>query len=273
MNLMIHQFKKDARRLRPYLILWLVPVAWGAVQFFSSLLMDLLGRPAGFHLSGSMINLSVLVSFLIVPLLIQEDSLVDNSAFWLARPISRMQLWREKTAFLGLLILLMMGARCLELLSAGAPAEEMLHQALLFFLKTTAVITFLALVSAVTPDLKKFFLYAVLGPVFCLMLTGLVAGITQFGLMLAALMLRLLSVGSDVSVGMDFSGGFQMLNGNEAQDMITLPLVILVGFGLFCHQYLTRNSRVTISLAMAALPMAVMVQIGYFFALSLWGPG
>lgn len=123
MNLITHLFKKDVRRLRVLLGLWLLLVVFQAV-----LIGTAPGASAGdmalqivFYLVTLLfpfLQLGALV--VIIPLLVQDEPLVGTTAFWFTRPIARKDLLASKSAFmLALLVLPPLLAELIMLICNG----------------------------------------------------------------------------------------------------------------------------------------------------------
>ena len=99
MNMVVHVFKKDLAKLK-----WLITV-WILLAFFyflnnASYFLDNYKMQLQLTDINSLIgSLQVLMILVIVPLIVQVDALVGNSAFWLTRPISRKELLVSKMSF------------------------------------------------------------------------------------------------------------------------------------------------------------------------------
>ena len=102
MSLIFHIIKKDIRRLKWFLLGYSL-----LVVIASSFNLRYLLTSDNLILSMQLPMLSYLISFLsglvgivLVPLLVQEDSLVGTTSFWLTRPIRKMDLLKAKMLFL-----------------------------------------------------------------------------------------------------------------------------------------------------------------------------
>lgn len=102
MKQIIHILSKD---LRHYAWAWITLLACAVIEIY------LLGTTAGFLENTTNEALSMLVSvirgilfFIIIVMVVQEETLVDPSAYWLSRPIGRGRLLVSKLLFVLILI-------------------------------------------------------------------------------------------------------------------------------------------------------------------------
>jgi hypothetical protein len=166
MNIITHVFKKDVIRLKYLMLVWLlliiVQLALGIfgqklaaevfeLQIFLPLLMKLTGFLQG------------LMMIVVIPLIIQDDSVVGTTAFWYTRPILRKELLLSKSlAMLTVLILPLLAA---ELFVLGANGASGYHLALAVpevIIEKLAFITPFVILAAVTPKLSRYALVGVI---------------------------------------------------------------------------------------------------------------
>ncbi len=129
MNLTFHIFKKDLRYLRWFLVGWLGLTAFGWLILGAG--MTSMARDTRFfqylQYSWSLVlPLNFLLMGLIIARFVQEDSTVGTTSSWITRPISRIQLLKEKFLFLALVFILapvVLDLACLRLF--GFTFEEM----------------------------------------------------------------------------------------------------------------------------------------------------
>ncbi len=166
MNIITHVFKKDVIRLRYLMLVWLllivVQMALGiygqklAVEALElQMILPLLMKLVGF--------LQGLMMIVVIPLIIQDDSVVGTTAFWYTRPILRKELLLSKSlAMLTFLILPLLAA---ELFVLGANGASGYHLALavpeVVMEKLAFIIPFVIL-AAVTPKLSRYALVGVI---------------------------------------------------------------------------------------------------------------
>ena len=109
MNLTLHLAAWDLRYLRHYLGLWLGLVVLQAVLVGYAPQLSPVERTHAFSLSSFAWLVAVLKICLlavIVAQLVQKDSTIGSTAFWLSRPVSRVRLLTSKVLFLTVAIIL-----------------------------------------------------------------------------------------------------------------------------------------------------------------------
>ncbi|MCK5564806.1 MAG: hypothetical protein KAJ07_06130 [Planctomycetes bacterium] len=164
MNIITHVFKKDLIRLRYLLIVWLLLIV---VQLALGIYGQRLAVET-FELQMFFPLLTKLVSFLqglmmivIIPLIIQDDSVVGTTAFWFTRPISRKGLLGSKACtILAVLVLPLLAAELFVLGANGASGYQLLLAIPEVIIEKLAYIIPFAILASVTP---KFSRYALVG--------------------------------------------------------------------------------------------------------------
>jgi len=102
MNIILHIFKKDTRHLRYLLALWLLLIFAESLLGLSRLTSASDGVAFGILLqvmSYVFPLLQMLVIYIIIPLLIQDEPLVGTTSYWFTRPIDRITLLKSKLFF------------------------------------------------------------------------------------------------------------------------------------------------------------------------------
>ena len=164
MNIITHLFKKDLMRLKYLLIVWLFLIlaqsALGiggnkiaAEVFEFQMILPLLAKMIGF--------LQGLMMIVIVPLIIQDDSIVGTTAFWYTRPISRKGLLFAKSCMiLTILVAPLLLAELFVLAANGATAYHLLLVVPEVLIEKLAFIVPFVILAALT---SKFSRYALVG--------------------------------------------------------------------------------------------------------------
>ncbi len=103
MKTAFHVFRKDVRRLRFWLVLWLALVAAPLVLRA----IPEMGFPFMFSraMLATGVSLATVILFaVVITLVVHEDPATGSSAFWLTRPISPTSLWAAKLLFVFLVL-------------------------------------------------------------------------------------------------------------------------------------------------------------------------
>lgn len=157
-------FKKDFLRLRILLFVWFLLILIQSTLGISgmNLAVNNIEFQMFFPLLTKLINfLQGMMIIVIVPLFIQDDSLVGTNAFWVTRPISRKGLLFTKACFaLTLLILPPFIAEFFVLYANGVTAHHILLAVPEILIEKLAFIIPFFILSVLTP---KFSRYALIG--------------------------------------------------------------------------------------------------------------
>jgi hypothetical protein len=163
-KLVLHIVRKDLRRLRWPLAAWLALVAakigFGFMLIFSDAVNGDLRDRADDLVKGGML-LEGLLTFFLTAMLVQEDSLVGSSQFWLTRPIAGARLLGAKLA--GFLLLLWLPAVVLMLpwwFTCGFGPGQMARAALELLVLQAVAAAPAAFVAAVTDTPSRFIAWA-----------------------------------------------------------------------------------------------------------------
>ena len=241
----LHIAGKDIRDL--WLLLPLV--GWWSVSILQVVLISVFGRipgspPAiemmsGVFLGGLAWLLAALdfgLLVLIVSQLVQRDSTVGSTAFWLSRPVSGTRLLAGKSLFLLLAVILpTLVLQFLMLLSNGVTlydAFRSLPQMVVLQLLVLAVLTTLA---CLTPNLSR------------MLFAGIVAAV-GFAIVQYALRLSFLRTRWDRSLEDSAAIGFFLF-------------LLAVAVAVVCLQYLTRQTKRSLILASSAVPGLLLFTI------------
>jgi hypothetical protein len=252
MKFIPHLFKKDLIHLKYLLLVWLLLI----------LAQSALGI-GGHNLAAEYLQfqtflplLTKLISFLqglmiivIVPLIIQDDSIVGTTAFWFTRPISRKGLLFTKS---GLVLILLaippLIAEIFVLASHGATAYHLFLAVPEILIEKLAFIIPFVILAALTPKFSRYALVGVIIFAVFVVVTIILAVIPMF---LPHLSKYLINVKIYKNPSLEASVGI-------AKDLY----VFLIGLILIAHQFLTRHTARTIKyLVVAFLVMTCFTRL------------
>jgi hypothetical protein len=152
MNLIAHQFITDWRHFR----LWVAAV-W--LCFAAQLALPLANT--SYRLDEPLMLLQIVVAVFLVNRLIQADAVAGTTAAWLTRPLRRRHLFWAKLGFIFYcLILPRLAAQSVYCLSRGFSADLWMGSIAGILLYSLAVAAGAAALSALTPNMPRFFLAA-----------------------------------------------------------------------------------------------------------------
>jgi hypothetical protein len=237
MNLVFHQLKKDMRRTRVVLGLWLALV----VMRFA--LIGWNASPGDTAMQSLFATLSVLTSVLgmllilvLVPLVIHQEPLVGTSAFWFTRPLSRSTLLRAKGCYALILVLLPLIVQSIVFLTNGVTVHDVALAVPELLLSQMSWMLAVATLAVLTPSFGRF----VIVGASVLVIEYLVA----FGLQIFRLFHDML--------------GLVNTPASLTQSRSIVSSLILIGFGLVIviGQYFTRRTARSIGLAIAGLVLS-----------------
>ncbi|MYC81802.1 MAG: hypothetical protein F4X19_06900 [Acidobacteria bacterium] len=175
MNLTLHMVGKDFRRLHLLLPL----VGWWALVILQGFLISTFARlphqppPADMMLEFSISLLAWLVALLKIGLLVliasqlvQQDSTVGSTAFWLSRPISGKRLLAGKSLFLALTVILpAFLTEVLLLLLHGVTLYDTVRSIPQILLFQCLVLALLMMLAGLTRDLARMIFLGILGAI------------------------------------------------------------------------------------------------------------
>ena len=245
-----HIIGKDFRDLRLLLPL----VGWWSLSILQVLLISVFPRlpsspPAiemasGFFLGGlawllAALDLGLLV--LIVSHLVQRDSTVGSSAFWLSRPVSRARLLAGKSLILLLAVILpTVVVQFLMLLYNGTPLYDAFRSVPQIVVLQLLVLSVLMVLASLTPNLSR------------MLFLGIIAAV---GLAIVQYTIRLYLTHNrrdlwDRSLEDSAAIGFSLF-------LLAVALLVV------CHQYLARRTKRSLILASSVFP-------GLILFMTLW---
>jgi ABC-type transport system involved in multi-copper enzyme maturation permease subunit len=255
MNIVLHILRKDLRRVRVPLAVWLVLVALSFALIGSAI------KPQDSEAQAFFMTLSYLVPLLqtvmlivIIPLVIQEEPLAGTTAFWLTRPISRGTLLASKLLFtLVVLVLPPLAAEMIVLAANGASAHYLALAVPEILIGNLTLITVVALVSVVTQNFGRF---AIFGGVLVIAACLLEFAIFWIGIF-----------------SNSFIGAGATDNSHPEEYILSLMatrwlvgevLMIAAATALIIHQYLKLRTALTILLGVASMCLVLLVA-------NIWG--
>ena len=167
MNMVMHIVRKDFRHLRFYLAGWFALVILrAAVIGYGPLDSSTWNLNSFFYFELLAWFPQICLLLVIVSRLVQDDSLVGSTAFWLSRPISSRQLLLCKSLFLGLTVILPLFVVELLLFAFhGVTARDVLRSIPQILVFELLLVLVLLSVAALTRNLVRVVLLGLLGPI------------------------------------------------------------------------------------------------------------
>lgn len=246
MNMILHIFKKDIRRTRALLVVWIGVVALQCVLIGTSV------RPGDHVLQGLYYTISViapllqmLVLLVMIPVLVQEEPLVGTTAFWFTRPIPRPALLGSKALFAAMLVLLPLAAELCVLLANGFTPHDMRLAALEIVLTGIAFIAPIALIAVFTSSFGRF------------AIAGAIVYVAFTLVNLAIVLLRML-IRPEWAIAAS-----QNLTLVRSTQVAAHLLAAFAGCAIIAHQYLSR--RTGRSIGFAVVLAVASIAIGSFW--------
>jgi hypothetical protein len=181
----LHIIKKDARRLRWAMLVWILIAAVNAGLMVARPIFELQGFGVVMVIGQltSLISLVELVMMvLIVSWLVHEDPAVDREAFWLTRPIDGRRLSLAKIALAtGILICVPLVAQLVVMRIFGLTAYDMARAMPSMLLSQATWIMALLAVAALTPSLSRYAVVLVgVAAAFVLLMSTMIATAVLF---------------------------------------------------------------------------------------------
>lgn len=184
--------------------------------------------------------LKICLLTLIVSQLVQRDSTVGSTAFWLSRPVSGARLLAGKSLFLLLLVILpALGAQVLLLLFNGVTLYDAFRSVPQIVVLQLLVLSVLMMLASLTPNLSRMLLLGIIAVV------GL--AIVQYTLRLSLVQNRW-----DRSLEDSAAIGFSLF-------------LLAVAVTVVCHQYLTRRTKRSLFLASSVFPGMLLFTTLWFW--------
>jgi hypothetical protein len=261
MNFLFPIFKKDLLRLKWVLFCWLgllcvqAFLGIGGTKFAADNYEFQIFLPQLSMLIRFMEGLMIII---IIPLLVQDDSLVGTTAFWFTRPMGGKQLLVTKVCFVAsILVLAVVLAEIIVFVANGFLFRHiMLAIPEILIAEVSYIIPFFIL-AVITP---KFSRYAIAGVIIYLILT-----------MVSILWTFLLAFGSVLGLGSTFFSNTEALGNytlSQSVQLVENIFIILVGSGLIVYQYRYRNTKKTV--LWGVLGFLVLITLGRFWGIDFF---
>ena len=267
MNLTLNLVACDLRYLRHYLGLWLGLVILQVVLVGYAPHLSPLERGHVFSLSSFAWLVAILkfcLMVVIVSQLVQKDSTIGSTAFWLSRPLSRARLLSGKVLFLAVAVILpsLLVEVGLLFLSGVTPHDTLRSVPQILFLTLLAV-ALLVMLAAVTTSLARMILAGGLALVGLPLLWFFIQG---------AWSLFRLGTGTFATDGATVAA--PVPPPSYSTYVVGFALVLLVTAGVVVgHQYLTRKTTWSRILLVAGVCLALL-SMGYWeLVLGTTSPG
>jgi hypothetical protein len=239
-------FKKDLIRLKIIFVAWILLIlaqlalGIGGDKLIAEFLEFQMFLPLFTRL---IVFLQCLMIIVIIPLIIQDDSLVGTAAFWFTRPISRKGLLFTKSCMiLILLILTQLIAEIFVLVAQGATIRHLLLAAPEIFIEKLAFVIPFVILAIITPKFSRYALVGIIAFVAIMVTLIIWSVITMFlEKYFPAFVKHLYNVNIATSPSLEASGGI-------ARSIY----IILIGSVIIAYQFLTRYTARTIKWLVAA---------------------
>jgi biopolymer transport protein ExbD len=238
--MVFHFLKKDVRHNAWLLALWFLLFVIDGIAVLSA-------RPPDINLPNLGLSpvlfliLKFLVLAVLVSQLIQKDAVVGSTAFWLTRPITRGTLLLAKLVGLGLIVLIPLLVESAVLVMFGVSRGELGWAALEILMHQLFFVVPIALLAALTPNFARF-----------------VAVTVTLAVGLIVISLRFAPFAAPAMTGIELE---------NTKDLVETALLIVGGGLLLTHQYLTRQSRRSITLAICLVGAYILVAL--FWSMNL----
>jgi hypothetical protein len=246
MTFIPYLFKKDLNRLKIIFLAWALLIfaqlalGIGSGRLMAEYLQFQVLLPMCSKLIGILQGMMVIV---IVPLIIQTDSIVGTTAFWFTRPISKKGLLVTKSCLvLILLVLIPLIAELCVLTSQGATARQLFLAVPEIIIEKIAFIIPFVILAALTP---KFSRYALVGII--VFVTFIVVAIVWSILSVILSHYKVItalkySCPNTSKYLFSYKSGSLKISSNVVQDIY----IILLGSALITYQFLTRHTAKTL---------------------------
>ncbi len=239
MNFIPYLFKKDFLRIKSLLLVWFLLIlaqsalSIGGINLATEFLEFQMFLPLFTKLFSFLQGLMIIV---IVPLLIQDDSLVGATAFWFTRPISRKGLLITKSCFIfTLLVALPLIAEMSVLVTNGVTGHRILLAVPEILMEKLVFIIPFLILAILTPQFSK---YALVGIIIFAVFAVIVI-ISSVIMMLLPKTIKIMNI----FYNFELIGNPSLeASCRTAKDIY----IILIGFILVAHQFLTRYTARTI---------------------------
>ena len=243
-------FKKDLNRLKIIFFAWILLIlaqlalGIGGSKLATEFLEFQMFLPLFTKLVGFLQGLMIIV---IVPLIIQDDSLVGTTAFWFTRPISKKGLLFTKSCMIFILIIMPLVAELFVLAANGAVARLLLLAVPEIFIEKLAFLIPFIILAAITP---KFSRYALVGIIIFAVLVIISIILSVISMFLPRYFPHIAKYIYNYEL---YKNPSLAASGRVAKDIYT----ILIGSILISYQFLIRNTARTIKWLVVAFLITI----------------
>jgi len=251
MNLAIHQLKKDVRRTRVPLALWLLLVV------FQFALLGWTAKPGDMVMETMLPMFSALLAFfgymlvlVLVPILIHQEPLVGTTAFWFTRPIARATVLASKALFLCILVVLPILVQSIAFLANGVTLHDVFLAAPQLLISELSWILIMAMLAVLTPSFSRF---AIVG--------AIVLVIFYLSLFIVQMVMMLRNPQAYLTTSASLTA---------SRDLVSSLVMIGFGVAVVLVQYLTRRFVLAVGLAIGSALVSTVVQ--HFWPLDFLRP-
>lgn len=228
MNLVWHQLRKDLRQHWVLTAIWLVAIAIQTVIYLMSLQVKFTNWQGSHDWSDWMMVLFLLKGLLLfvsVPSLIQSESLVGTTPFWLTRPMPRLTVLQAKVIYIVVIWLLpALIPEVAAFVYFGVPWRDTLLMVPELLLYWGTFLMALTLLSGLTPNFGRFALW----------IFGGVVGFYLLMFLIEVIFSPLFRHAGEVAHARE--------DGGVTSGLISMLLTILGGAGLTIYHYYKRRT-------------------------------
>jgi|GEM_PF-4425395 len=249
MKLILHVFRKDLFHTFWLLLLWFALLV-GRFAFTDWLFFNgnQAGLMMGMWLPWMLDSLTSLFLLVLIPLIIQQDSLVGTTAFWLTRPVSRPVLLSAKMLYGITILTSAVLVQTLSMAILGVSPHDIYCIDLQYALTLGGFITWIALFAALTPSFEKF---AIAGAVTIAVSWGLYIFVVFFGSIFIS------SVGIISFVHLHSPRNPFESSLTEANSVEVAVAVTTFAYGILALAYQFLSRRLTISIVLVVLGLCI----------------
>ncbi|MEJ1973156.1 MAG: ABC transporter ATP-binding protein [Lacunisphaera sp.] len=249
MNLIWHIVRKDLRRLRWPLLLWLLLplVQWTLLATTSRTAMNPTAFDGMVTMSATWAGLTWVVGLILAAWLVMEDGLVSTQAFWRTRPINGARLLAAKTLGAILMFSVLPALLMVPIWLAGGFSARELGLAVLEIALKQAIFTVAAFALACVTETAGQFLVRLIGAA-----------------LLGPLALAYCAGIFDGTLGYDGNGLA------ETRYRLVLGVGVLTPLAMAVYQYLTRRQLRSCVLLGAGVALMFALRFGWQWDLTPW---
>lgn len=255
MNMVTHILKKDVRRTRVLLGVWLLLVVLQFVLIGAGVNPGDRVTQALYQTLAVLVPLfQALVLIVVIPHVMQDEPLVGTTAFWFTRPISRGTLLKSKALFAFLVLALPpLVVELIVMAANGATGRDLGLATPEILMGQLSLILTVGVLAAVTANFGRF---AILGAV--VVVTSILIGLAIFWIGLYLHPESILDQATHMSL-------------TKSRSVVESLLMIVCAGGLIAHQALTRKTGRTYA-GMAVALVLILLTSNYWRWDFLTGP-